>query len=106
MLSVVGVRSTITAVLAFAVCIAGALDSSAQSVAPSPVIPRTWDHDAISSAEIPLAQPKYSPVHVPAEYYYRIPEGPIYKSYPVYHPSRQPEGYLEHLRQQEPVVIF
>jgi hypothetical protein len=106
MLSFVGVRSTITASLTFAVYVAGAFDLPAQSVAPSPVIPRTWDHDAISSAEIPLAQPKYSPVHVPAEYYYRIPERPLYKSYAIYHPSRQPKGYLEHLRQQEPELAF
>jgi hypothetical protein len=56
--------------------------------------------------EIPLAQAEYSPVHVPAGYYYRIPERTIYKSYPVYHPSKQPAGYIEWLRQQQPEIAF
>jgi hypothetical protein len=75
----------------------------AQSV---PEIPRTWDDAAISTVEVPLAQPKYSAVHVSSDYYYRIPERPIYKSYPVYHPSRQPAGYMESLLQREPEQAF
>jgi hypothetical protein len=43
---------------------------------------------------------------VPADYYYRIPERPIYKSYPIYHPSQQPANYIEWLRNQDPVVAF
>ena len=31
---------------------------------------------------------------------------PIYKTYPVYDLSREPKGYFEHLRQQEPEIIF
>ena len=38
--------------------------------------------------------------------YYRIPVRPIYKSYPKYHPDREPRGYRETLRQQEPVVLW
>ena len=106
MLNQVSVRAVITAVLAYTTFNVPTSELLAQNVTRAPVIPRTWDDDAISTSEIPLAQPKYSPVHVPAEYYYRIPERPIYKSYPVYHPSRQPVGYLDRLRQQEPQVAF
>jgi hypothetical protein len=100
------VRAAIAAALTYTACNVCTFESSAQSSPSAPVIPRTWDDEAISSSEIPLAQPKYSPVHVPAEYYYRIPERPIYKSYPIYHPTRRPAGYLEHLRRQEPQVVF
>ena len=46
------------------------------------------------------------PKHVPADYYYRIPVRPIYRSYPVYHPNKEPAGYLDRLRRQEPEVIW
>ena len=30
----------------------------------------------------------------------------FYKSYPVYHPDREPAGYMEWLRKQEPAIAF
>jgi hypothetical protein len=71
-----------------------------------PVVPKTWDDSAIASLEIPLANPVGSPKHVPAAYYYRIPVRPIYKQYPVYAPGREPAGYQEWLREQEPVTLW
>jgi hypothetical protein len=78
----------------------------AQRALSAPAIPRTWEDVAVSTMEIPLAQPERSAVHVTSEYYYRIPERIIYKSYPVYAPSRQPSGYIQWLRQQEPEIAF
>jgi hypothetical protein len=49
---------------------------------------------------------RYSPVHVSAEYYYRMPVRPIYKSYPIYEPGKEPPGYLDWLMQQEPAIVF
>jgi hypothetical protein len=74
--------------------------------AATPVIPKTWDDAAIATLEVPLANPVGSPKHVSAEYYYRIPVAPIYKSYPVYAPGHEPTGYLDWLKQQEPTVIW
>src|SRR5262245_42356243 len=50
----------------------------------APTIPKTWDDEAMATLELPLANPIGSPKHVPAEYYYRIPVRPIYKTYAVY----------------------
>ena len=72
----------------------------------SPAIPKTWDDEAMRTLELPLADPSASPKHVSAEYYYRIPVRPIYKSYPVYHPSKEPPGYLESLAKQAPELTF
>src|SRR5215216_3355917 len=72
----------------------------------APKIPKTWDDQAMASLEIPLADPAGSPVHVSADYYYRIPERPLYKSYPVYAPGKEPPGYEEWLKQQEPEMAF
>lgn len=74
--------------------------------AGSPGIPRTWEDGALASLEVPLAEPKASAVHVPADYYYRIPVRPIYKQYPVYGPGREPSGYMEWLKQQEPLLVW
>src|SRR5262245_31235188 len=69
-------------------------------------IPKTWDDIEIARHEIPLADPVGSPKHVSKDYYYKIPVRPIYKGYPVYAPGREPAGYLDWLRQQEPIIVW
>jgi hypothetical protein len=68
--------------------------------------PKMWDDDAMATLELPLAEAPASPKYPPADYYYRIPVRPIYKSYPIYAPGHEPPGYLDGLKQQEPVVIW
>lgn len=70
------------------------------------VIPRTWDDAAIATHEVPLADPAASPKHVSSDYYYRIPVRAIYKGYPVYAPGREPAGYLDWLKQRDPVIVW
>ena len=71
-----------------------------------PVIPKTWDDEAVTSLEVPLAEASASPVHIPADYYYSMSVRPVYRSYPVYAPGKEPRGYLERLRQQKPEIVF
>src|SRR5438067_193678 len=78
----------------------------AQSQAFHPQIPKTWDQKNLESMEVPASAPRYSPVPVPAEYYYSTPVRPVYRAYPVYAPGREPAGYMESLRNQEPKIIF
>src|SRR5262245_36577065 len=70
----------------------------------SPVIPKVWDDQEIADLELPAADAANSPKQVSADYYYRIPVRPIYKSYPVYAPGKEPAGYEEWLTRQEPEV--
>jgi Di-haem oxidoreductase, putative peroxidase len=78
-----------------------------QSAAPfTPVIPKVWDDQEVAALKLPLAAPAASPKHVSADYYYRIPVRPIYKSYPAYALGREPAGYLEWLQRQEPQTVF
>jgi hypothetical protein len=79
---------------------------TAACLAAQSQIPRTWEDAAIASVTLPLAVADASPVHVPSKYYYGIPVRPIYKSYPVYHPDKEPPGYIDRLMQQEPVIGF
>ena len=60
----------------------------------------------MATLEVPLADPSHSPEDISAEDYYRIPVRPIYRSYPEYHPDKEPRGYRERLRQQGPVVLW
>ena len=69
-------------------------------------VPTTWDDAAMATLEVPLANPIGSPNDVSADYYYKIPVRPIYKSYPVYAPGHEPAGYMAWLKQQEPVVVW
>ena len=69
-------------------------------------IPKVWDDAAIASIDLPLADTAASPVHVSSKYYYGIPVRPIYKSYSVYAPGREPSGYLDWLKRQEPQIAF
>lgn len=71
-----------------------------------PAIPRVWTDAAMRDLEIPLARPEYSPKHVSESFYYQIPVRPIHKSYPVYHPDREPKGYIDWLRAQEPEMAW
>src|SRR5579864_3469745 len=69
-------------------------------------VPKMWDDAAMVTLEVPLAEAAASPKFPPADYYYRIPVRPIYKSYPAYAPGHEPAGYLDWLKQQEPVMLW
>jgi mono/diheme cytochrome c family protein len=69
-------------------------------------IPKTWDDDAVAALEVALADAAYSPVHVKSDVYYQLPVRPVYKSYPIYAPGREPAGYKEWLQRQEPEIVF
>lgn len=71
-----------------------------------PVIPKTWDDEAVASFQVPLADASVSPKHISSDYYYRMPVRPIYKSYPVYHPSSEPAGYFSGLEHREPEILW
>ena len=69
-------------------------------------VPRIWDDEEMRSVELPLANEEYTPTFVPADFYYRMSEMRIYKSYPIYVPGKEPPGYIEWLKQQEPEIAF
>jgi hypothetical protein len=73
---------------------------------PATAVPKTWDEKALATLEVPAPIPEFSPRAVSAEYYYRIPVRPIYKSYPVYAAGKEPRGYFEALQQRQPEVLW
>lgn len=71
-----------------------------------PAIPEFWSTELLEDYELPLATPSRTPRHVSRDYYYALPERRVFRSYPVYHPDREPAGYMERLRGAEPEVVF
>jgi hypothetical protein len=69
-------------------------------------VPKTWDARELASFELPLVRPERSPQHATPDYYYRLAVRPIYKSYPIYAPGREPAGYMESLERKEPEIAF
>lgn len=69
-------------------------------------IPEFWSEELLHDYELPLATPENSPKHVSRDYYYALPERVLYKSYPIYHPSREPAGYLDKLKTVDPERAF
>ena len=69
-------------------------------------IPKVWDVAKLRSMFLPLPDSSMILNPVSEEYYYQIPERVAYKTYPFYMPGREPEGYYDWLRQQQPEIIF
>jgi CubicO group peptidase (beta-lactamase class C family)/mono/diheme cytochrome c family protein len=71
----------------------------------TPDIPRVWDEAALADWATPLAGLGAPPTHMSAEEYYALPEENL-KSYPVYMPGREPEGYWEMIQQSGPQPLI
>lgn len=73
-----------------------------EAAEPRQVIPRTFDEEALVHYELPPPDPSITVEHVSPDYFYRIEERVVHKTYPMYHPDHEPEGYLDSLRALEP----
>lgn len=105
-------RRPLLALVAGAVAVWAAASSpagqtqTAPRTATAPAIPEFWNAELLEDYELPLAAPSRTPAHVSRDYYYALPERRVYKSYPVYHPDREPDGYMDRLRAAEPEIVF
>src|SRR5262245_5969933 len=105
--TLVSAQSSVSAFYRWLNLMRGQTDSPrVEQTRPTVAIPRTWDDQAVASLQVPLAVPSASPVQISSTYYYGIPVRPIYKSYAVYHPSKEPSGYIDWLKRQEPQIVF
>jgi hypothetical protein len=84
----------------------GTLGVLARGTTPEEIVPRAWQADELARLEVPLVTPARSAQHVSPEFYYRMSVRRIYKSYPIYAPGREPPGYQDWLRRQDPEVAF
>lgn len=68
-------------------------------------IPRVWDEAALADWVTPVAGLNVRPTHISEREYYSMPES-ILRSYPVYMPGSEPEGYWEMLRHIGPKPLI
>src|ERR1044072_3350223 len=71
----------------------------------SPMIPRTWDDAALADWATPVAGLNVRPTHISAKEYYSLPVENL-RTYPVYFPGREPEGYWEMLQRIGPQPLI
>ena len=69
-------------------------------------IPKVWTDEAIKDWELPNSHPEFSAKPVSSAFYYNLPERVVFKTYPVYHPDHEPEGYWEWLHQQDAEIAL
>ena len=89
-----------------AITVALAVVSAVAASQRTASIPEFWSEQLLRDYELPLASPENTPKHVSRDYYYALPERVLYKSYPIYHPAKEPAGYLDKLRTLEPQRTF
>ena len=71
----------------------------------SPEIPRVWDDAALSDWATPVAGLGVRPTHMTPAAYYALPEENL-RTYPVYLPGREPQGYADMIRTIGPQPLF
>jgi hypothetical protein len=94
-------RSLTTSIL-FASAVAFAADDAKRWL---PDIPKVWDEAALEDWIAPLAGLNVRPTHMSAKEYYSMPEW-NFRSYPVYMPGTEPEGYWEMLQRIGPKALI
>lgn len=67
--------------------------------------PRLWDAEALQDWALPVAGLGVPPGFVDPASYYRRPVDDL-RTYPVYHPAREPKGYREELRRRGPQPLI
>lgn len=69
------------------------------------VAPRVWNDRDLAEWATPLATLKVRPGHLTEKEYYAVPSAEWVRSYPVYFPGREPEGYWQMLKSKKPEPI-
>jgi hypothetical protein len=84
--------------LGFIAPVALALILGAQTITP---VPRIWDEARLADWATPLAGLNLRPSHYTSAEYYSVPADNL-RTYPVYHPDSEPQGYWEDLQKKKP----
>jgi hypothetical protein len=69
------------------------------------VVPKLWDAKELEGWATPVAGLGVAPSFVSEEVYYSAPVDNL-RTYPVYHPSREPKGYREALAREGPKPLI
>ena len=70
-----------------------------------PDIPKVWDEAALADWATPVAGLNLRPTHISAKEYYSLPVEEL-RTYPVYFPGREPDGYWDMLQRVGPKPLI
>jgi hypothetical protein len=68
--------------------------------------PRIWNDRDLAEWATPVAALNVRPGHLSEKEYYAIPVGDWVRSYPVYFPGKEPEGYWQMLQSKQPEPLI
>jgi hypothetical protein len=80
----------------------GLVGAAGQSIGPLRQAPRFWNDRDLADWATPIAGLGVRPSHYSEREYYAAPEAEWVRTYPVYFPGREPEGYWEMLAAKKP----
>jgi hypothetical protein len=95
-------RLLLIASLLFGTCILLATDSTHVS---SRRVPKVWDEAALADWATPVAGLNVPPTYMPADDYYSMRVENV-RTYPVYFPGREPDGYWKMLQRVGPQPLI
>jgi hypothetical protein len=95
-------RISLCALIPLACCVASAAD---QTKKWGHDVPRVWDNAELAEWATPVAGLNVRPSHISPKEYYSLPIE-SYRSYPVYMPGREPEGYWEMMQHIGPKPLI
>ncbi len=105
-------RQRLPFLLAAGVCVLlgmQVLTPGGQGVKPAhnfrPNIPKTWDDAALADWATPVAGLNVRPTHISEKEYYSLAVDNL-RTYPVYYPGREPQGYWEMLQHVGPRLLI
>ena len=78
---------------------------SARPPVLAPNIPKTWDDAALADWATPVAGLNVRPAHISEKEYYSLRAENL-RTYPVYYPGREPQGYWEMLQHVGPKPLI
>src|SRR5215831_12278455 len=78
----------------------------AQSGEPLINAPRFWNDRDLREWATPVAGLNVQPGHYSEREYYSAPIGEYVRTYPVYFPGREPEGYWDMIRNKKPESLI
>jgi hypothetical protein len=79
----------------------GLAQSNRASQSQAIVVPRIWDSKELAGWAVPIAGVNTTPNFYTEEEYYSAPVENL-RTYPVYHPDKEPKDYMEWLKKQGP----
>lgn len=69
-------------------------------------VPHFWNDRSLANWGTPVARLNIRPGHYSEKEYYAAPIGEFVRTYPVYFPGREPEGYWEMIRNARPEPLI